>query len=84
MQKPSKKGHADSYEKLLWYCQLQGAKKPSELSKTWILKALEFFCCIGILWFMSSNICKIKIKKKKRQKNYCFANIEVEIIIFSD
>lgn len=78
MQKPSKIGHADSYVKLLWYCQLQGAKKPSDLPKNWILKALEFFCCIEILWFMSSSICKIKIKK--RQKKYYFANIEVEII----
>lgn len=83
MQKPSKKGHEDSYMKLLWYCQLQGTEKPSELTKTWILKAFEFFCCRGILWFMSSRVCKIKTKNKR--KNSYFANIEVEIIIiFSD
>lgn len=71
MQKPSKIGHADSYVKLLWYCQLQGARKPSDLPKNWILKALEFFCCIEILWFMSSSICKIKIKKETKELLFC-------------
>lgn len=79
MQKSSKKGYADSYMKLLWYHQLQGAKKPSELPKTWISKAFEFFCCREILWFMSSRVCKIE-----KQKKAYFANIEVDIIIFSD
>lgn len=66
MQKPSKQGHADSYVKLLWCCQLQGAKKPSELPKAWILKGFEFFCYRGILWFRSSRVCKIKIKKREK------------------
>lgn len=47
MQKPSKKEHADSHVKLLWYCQLQGEKKCSELSKTWILKAFGFSVAEG-------------------------------------
>lgn len=68
MQKPNKKGYADSYVKLLWYCELQGAKKPSELPKTCILKIFEFFCCRGILWFISARVCKIKIKKKRERK----------------
>lgn len=63
MQKPSKKGHEDSYMKLLWYCQLQGTEKPSELTKTWILSfsAAEGFYGLCLQGF-------VKLKQKMREK----------------
>lgn len=60
MQKPSKQGHADSYVKLLWCCQLQGAKKPSELPKAWILKGLKFSAAEGFYDLGLQGFVKLK------------------------